>query len=202
MRDVFPHSLDAFLTWLINFIAAATVNMGVLKLDQIQIDGLTALKDELIVLRDGVTTAKATLKKAVSDKDEKQDETHTVIRKTVKAIYALDVAPGILDALGLKVHDTEPSHEVPNQVSKVIAKGLSTGGNKVYWDSNGNPGHTQYIVEAKYDSDSEYHLVDVVTATKFFHEGQTPGVRVSYRIIARRGNLRSIPSESAVVYDN
>jgi len=43
-------------------------------------------------------------------------------------------------------------------------------------------------------------LVDVTSATKFNHTGQTPGVKAVYRVRARRGTAVSEPSNEAVVY--
>jgi hypothetical protein len=42
--------------------------------------------------------------------------------------------------------------------------------------------------------------VDAVTATKYEHLGQTPGVRATYRIKARRRAVLSDPSNEAVIY--
>ena len=46
-----------------------------------------------------------------------------------------------------------------------------------------------------------YTMVDVVTKTKYDHKNQTPGVKVSYRILAKRGEKLSGHSNIATVYD-
>ena len=43
-------------------------------------------------------------------------------------------------------------------------------------------------------------IIDVVTSSAYDHTNQTPGVKSQYRIKAKRGDLESGPSNTAVVY--
>jgi len=200
MRDVFPKGLAAFIAWLLNFNTEAEVNMILLNMTQPQIDELKVQHTKLVTAQTNVVATKAAAKDAVESKDMAMEETAVIVRKWVNIFRAMEIPDNILESLGLKVHDTIPSHEVPNPATLLVVKGLGVGINELDWNGNLNKSGTQYIIEAKYGLEAPFQMVDTVTATKYQHEGQTPGVAVFYRITARRGKLKSIPSETVGVY--
>jgi len=57
------------------------------------------------------------------------------------------------------------------------------------------------LIEAKYGVDGTFNVVDTVTATKYDHKGQTPGVPAWYRITPRRGKLIGESYEVVSVYN-
>ena len=200
MADVLPRSLAALIAWLFNFNTEAEINMILLNMTQPNIDELKVLHTKLVTAQTNVVATKAAAKEAVKSKDMAMDETGVIVRKRVNLIRAMEIPDNILESLGLKVHDTIPSHEEPNQATNLQVEGLGVGINELDWDGNLNKSGTQYIIEAKYGLEAPFQIVDTVTATKYRHEGQTPGVAVFYRITARRGKLKSIPSETVGVY--
>jgi len=101
---------------------------------------------------------------------------------------------------GLPIHDTTPSVIVPVQCTDLKATGTQSGTNVLDWKSGGNKPGTIYVIEKKFKDDPEFSYVDVSTSTKYNHKGQTPGVFMLYRIIAKRGDQLSEPSNEASVY--
>ena len=141
------------------------------------------------------------MKQSVEQRNNTKKLCITDIRDTAKVIQANKNIPSdLIEALGLPKHDTTPSHEVPNQPTKLRVEGLDVGINLLDWDKNNNKPHTQYIIEAKYLADEKFMVIDTVTATRYQHNGQKAGVAVYYRITPRRGRLVGIPSETVGIY--
>lgn len=57
-------------------------------------------------------------------------------------------------------------------------------------------------VAAAYHGTTDWEIIVVSTMTKFKHMGQAPGSEIAYRVYARKRNLESAPSNSAIVYLN
>jgi len=201
MANFFPYNVDELIGWFRNYIAVATANMATLKLSQEEIDALTANLTALETAQTKVISNKAILKQIVEQRDNTKKLCVTDIRDTAKLIQADKKIPSdLIEALGLPKHDTTPSHEVPNQPTKLQVEGLDVGINILDWDKNNNKPNTQYIIEAKYLADDKFVVIDTVTATKYQHNGQKAGVAVYYRITPRRGKLVGIPSETVGIY--
>ena len=202
MPRFYSRSLEEFVNWFRTFIAVAEANMGTLSVDQVKIDEWKALLAELEAAMNTVELTKSAARQAVKDKDKKWEETIDVTGE-YNGIFQNDkkIPQSLIEALGLRVHDTTPSHEVPFQPSNFTVKGFDIGKNKLKWNRNGNKSGTQYIIEVKYALDGEFQNVDKVTATSYDHQKQTPGVPAWYRITLRRGKLVGDPSETVAVYN-
>lgn len=201
MPRFFPLSIEEFINWFRNFINVAAENMVILNLTQDQIDGLSTLLAELVAAVDNVVHTKAAAKNAVEHKNNKFKEATTVVGD-LNGIFQVTkgIESELIVRLGLHKHDKVPSHEVPNKVEDLKVSGTETGINKSNWDANGNKAGTQYIIEVKYALDGQFQNVDTVTATKYDHHGQKPGVPAWYRITSRRGKLVGEPSNTVGVY--
>jgi hypothetical protein len=202
MSSFFPRGLEEYVNWFRTFIAVAEANMGTLNVDQAKIDEWKVLLDELEAAMNAVELTKSAARQAVKDKDKKWDETIEVVGE-YNGIFQNDkkIPQSLIEALGLRVHDTTPSHEVPFQPTGFTVKGLDIGKNRMNWNRNGNKSGTGYTIEVKYALDGEFQVVDTVTATKYDHQKQTPGVPAWYRITPRRGKLVGDPSETVAVYN-
>jgi hypothetical protein len=78
--------------------------------------------------------------------------------------------------------------------------GYDNGTNALTGKRNGNAPGTQFVIEAMIGAATAYALVDIVTTTKYDYRNQKPGVRVVYRVRARKSGNTSDPSNQAIVY--
>ncbi|MBC8384813.1 MAG: fibronectin type III domain-containing protein [Candidatus Cloacimonetes bacterium] len=106
----------------------------------------------------------------------------------------------IIQECGLPRHDTTPSVIVAVEPTDLKAVGKESGTISLNWKSGGNKQGTIYVIENKHEGDADFKFVDVSTATKYNHKGQTPGVFVLYRVLAKRGTQLSEPSNEVAVY--
>jgi len=81
----------------------------------------------------------------------------------------------------------------------MIAEGFSSGTTVLNWTRAGNPSGTDYI-EGQFGTSTTWTNVGHTSKTTFRHTGQTPGVRVVYRVRAQIGDAISEPSNEAIVY--
>ncbi len=124
-----------------------------------------------------------------------------VIRKDVRIIQSLPgITPQLLEAAGLPVHDTIHTPRNVHQPQDLTAEGTPQDESILDWDAGENFPGTLYQIEAQKDVNVGFVMIDVVTKTKYHHKGQTPGVRVDYRVRAKRDGEVSIPSNVATVY--
>ena len=47
---------------------------------------------------------------------------------------------------------------------------------------------------------SLFEQIGATTKTRFDHTGQTPGAKATYRVLAERADMSSLPSQSVTVY--
>ena len=93
-----------------------------------------------------------------------------------------------------------PLPRQPSAPSDLVATGTSDGTNHLKWKRNGNRQGTIFIIEGKIGAATTWSIVAAVTNSAYRHTNQTPGVKAEYRIKAKRGDLESGPSNTAVVY--
>lgn len=201
MSNFFPRSVEELIAWFKNFVTVAGNNLAALNYTIADIEAMNALLSALETAQTNVIATKAAAKQAVELKDTNKTRVVQDIRSRAKIIQAdYKIPNNIREALGLPVYDTIPSHEVPYQITNLTVEGFDFGSNKLNWDKNGNKPGTQYIIEAQYGVDGAFQVIDTVTATRYDHKGQTPGVAVYYRITPRRGKLLGDPSSTVGVY--
>ena len=112
-----------------------------------------------------------------------------------------EITPELLEAAGLHEHDKIPTPIVLYVPDSLTAEGDDKGDNRLRWKAGENKPHIMYAVEAKIDPSPDFVMIDVVTKTNYVHKGQTPGVRVSYRVRAKKNEAVSAPSNVATVYE-
>jgi hypothetical protein len=82
----------------------------------------------------------------------------------------------------------------------LVATGTSDGTNSLKWNRSGNRQGTTFIIEAKIGDSNVWTMIDAVTNSTYKHKNQTPGVKVQYRVRAKRGDFESGYTNVAVVY--
>ena len=201
MANFYPTNDADFAVWLGNFITIANVNLIPLGLTAADITALTALKTDLDAKVAAANAARATAVSATAALKASRKNANIQASFRGKAITANpNVANSIKEQLGLNVRDTILTPIIPLVPAGVVAQAFANGTHVVSWSANGNKGGTQYLVEAKFGNATAFTFVNVTTKTKLEHTGQTPGVRVVYRVKARRGDNESGYSGEAIVY--
>ena len=110
------------------------------------------------------------------------------------------VSKSLMELLGFDIktqHFGIPGISVPIEL---FVNGTSDGINHLKFNRNANRQGTNFIIEAKIADSTSWVIIDVITNTKYDHKNQTPGVRVQYRVRAKRGELESTASNIATVY--
>jgi len=126
----------------------------------------------------------------------------TALRITAQIIQNYpEITPDLLEAAGLPVHDTIPTPVVLYTPEALTAVANDKGESHLDWKAGENKPRTMYAVEGKISPATEFSLIDVVTKTGYIHKEQTPGVRVSYRVRAKKDEEVSSASNVATVYE-
>jgi hypothetical protein len=145
--------------------------------------------------------AQAAARGAVADCTAEKADTIELIGRYA-AIFKANpaVSDELIAQLGLPPRNNGGDHLPVYDPANLAATGCSNGVNKLNWERNGNfPGVT-YLIEAAYDGTTDWELIDAVSKTRYEHTDQTPGREVSYRVFAKRRNLKSGPSNTATIY--
>ncbi len=111
-----------------------------------------------------------------------------------------NVATGFIEIAGFNVVDGVKTTTAPVAPTDLVVTGTSDGINKLTWKRNGNKQGTLFMIEARSGDSGAWLIIDTVTNTKYEHKNQVPGVKIQYRIKAKRGTKESTASNMAVVY--
>ncbi len=164
------------------------------------VSGLAALRADFNTKLAAALAAKAALANAVAEKDASRATLQNTLRRLAKRIQA---DPTVTDdarrAAGIPVPDRVRSTNAPITPSQLVAVEDGSSAALLSWNSNGNTSGIRYVVEKRVGNAGEWSLVDVVSATKKRVVGLTPGVRVDFRVKARRGAVDSDPSSVSSV---
>lgn len=199
--DYIPKSDLAFQDWTGNFISVANLNLVTLGLTSAD---MTPLQTDKSVLDASITDSesKSALAKAATTKKEVvRKATESKARALVKRIQAkADVPADLKRQLQITVPGSTPS--APPQVPlNLVANILSGGTYELSWKRNGNISSAIFIVEALYGTNPEFVQIGAVTKTTFICSGNPPGLKITFRIKAQKGDIFSPYSNHAVVND-
>jgi hypothetical protein len=183
---------------LANVLAASFADYGLLAADVMPITNAL----ELFVTRlNQSEAAKAAALTAVANKDEARDALEALVRPMVRQIQE---RPAVTDearlAAGIPIRDTVRTSSAPIAPLGLVATLASPRSANLAWNSNGNASGVDYVIEKRVNNAGEWMLVDVVRGTRKLVSGLTAGVRVDFRIRARRGSQTSDPSNTASIY--
>lgn len=185
-----------------NFNTVANANLATLTtLSAGDITALTAIKTNLdAAIADRIAKEEAAEAATVVVKSN-MDAGNAALDLRLKKVVSVAGLPNALATqLGLHLRDTVPTSVVAVAPTNLTAKGADTGVTQLIWKSGGNASGTTYVIEARPGSTGAFVFVNITTKTRFSHTGQTSGVRMEYRVKARRATNESPFSNTAVVY--
>lgn len=190
-------------TMMQTFTTVATANSAALGLtpgNLTEISGQNTLYNTSL---NDQTAAQAVAKGAVADCTLEKKDTVDLLSK-FNAIFKANpaVTDELIDQLGLPPRSDGGDHLPVFVPTNLAGMGCSNGVNSLKWANGGNAKGVNYVVEASYDNGGTWEIVDVVTTIKMDHYDQTPGQPVSYRVYAKRRNLKSAPSNVATIYQS
>jgi hypothetical protein len=200
-NDFIPTADLDYQAWLVNFATVANANLIALGLVAGDMTPVTTGQTAFNAAIPDVVTKRQAFEQAVQNKKTTRKTSVTSVRVVVRKIQANPAVTNALKAqLGITVRDILPTPILPTPPLELVARGLDSGTNILNWRRGDNKPSMKFVIEAKIGTAAAWSLVDVVTATRFSHLGQTPGVPVVYRVRARRGSDVSEPSNEASVY--
>lgn len=200
-KKIYPANDAEFAIWLANFILKADLHKSVLNLTATQI---TEINTKLTQFNTDLALKQQKKEESVAQtalvKNQRKflNKLVGLLNQGFKGIDGL--ASNILEEMGLDPNEGNLSNTPPSAPTDLVATGTSDGINSLKWNRNGNRQGTTFIIDAKIANSTDWLMIDAVTGSKYKHKNQTPGVKVQYRIRAKRGELESGTSNTAVVY--
>lgn len=202
MNKPYYHMSKPELRVMFNTLSTvAAANTGALGLSPAQ---LTEIQNQNTLFATSVTdqqNAQAAARGAVADcTTERADSIELIGRYAAMWKANPAVSDELIAQLGLPPRNQGGDHLPVFAPADLAALGCSNGVNSLKWNRNGNFSGVSYVIEAAYDGTTDWEIVDVSSLTKFDHADQVPGREVAYRVYARRRNIESAPSNTAIVY--
>jgi hypothetical protein len=200
-KSFYPANDAEFAVWFANLLGKATTNKTTLKLTA---ERLTALDAKLNAFNENLA-----LKQQKKDEATAQTTLVKNLRKDLNREAGLlntgfkgieDLPPNVLEELGLKVGEASVGTTPPAAPADLVVLGTSDGVNSLKWNRSGNRQGTMFIIEARIGDSKIWTIIDAVTGSSYKHKNQTPGVTAQYRVKAKRGELESGYTNTAVVY--
>jgi len=201
MADYLPTTVGSLIQWADRWVSVLTANPADFALSAPAVADSAALVAAFKTSVAELNALKNQLKAAASKQRSAQAAMEKDLRAKGRYILA---SPNVDNAhrrlAGYKIRDTKPTDSIPIPVIGLAAFGGGDGVNHLRWDTNGNKPGTHYNIEAKIGDSQYWVMVGHTAAKRWKHKGQTPGVRIVYRICSQRGQLISTPSNLAIVY--
>jgi hypothetical protein len=198
-----PRSDAEFKEFSTNFAKKVGIHKAELPVSEAQVTELDNNSSNFNTKYTVHIDAQDTAEGATVDKNESRKTLVVNIRDVAGAIQADKSVPNNLrEILGLPVHDTTHSvinPEVPEDLTAIVSLDKII---QLDWKAGLNKPGTMYAVEAKIGDAAQYSLIDMTTKTKYAHKNQTPGIKINYRIYAKRADKVSPHSNIATVYDD
>jgi hypothetical protein len=181
-----------------NALVADEVAYGITPEQSAAVDvALTAFTTKLAA----ADAAKGAFSVAVAEKDAARVAYEALVRPLVRLIQE---TPTVTDEArtnaGLPIRDTVRTSSAPIAPAQLVATLPSPTSAALAWNSNGNASGVQYVVEKRVNNLGDWLTVDVVTSTRHLVQGLAAGIRVDFRVRARRRTATSDPSNTAAVY--
>ena len=200
MANAVPDTESGLSQWIANFVTNAGSRVAELGITSADLTALTALRADLDAKVTAETSAKAA---ALAATAAKRTALKNALTQAAFRAKAIAVNPNIAASTKELLRVNTPAPKVstpPTPPSDVAVTPFANGINRLNWNRNTNGQGTKFIIEAKRSTNGAWQYVDVVTAAKYDHINQTPGVPIMYRVRAKRGNLESVPSPDTVAY--
>lgn len=188
------------LAWMDNFVSVTTTTPAQYGTTKAQIDSLKAKADELRANIATRQTADEAAKAAVASQKASRQSSEpdaSYLNTVIKA------DPNVSDAdkQAAGIETAKPrSKTAPIRPEDLVANGFEDGRNVLKWNREGNKPNTQFIVESKDATATDFSYLATTTETKYEHLGVKPGTRYTYRVKAQRSGEESTYSNEAMVY--
>jgi hypothetical protein len=202
MPDTFRKlSNPNFVIWAANLVTFYNANKAATNLSGSKVEDLAAkqaLLAENLALRqslnDRVDAVNNDIKLLRNDANDIASQISTLVKRDSA------VTNSTVEQLGFSANKAVSTSSTPNTPTDLVGKGTSDGINSLKWNRNGNRQGVMFIIEAKIGDAANYTMVDAVTGSRFEHVDQIPGVKIQYRVKAKRSNAESGFSNVAIVY--
>lgn len=200
-KPIYPSNDAEFALWFANLINKGATHKTTLKLTTEQ---LSALGEKLTAFNENLALKQQKREESVAQTalvKNLRDDLNKEVGLLNNGFKGIDGLPSnIIEELGLNVSDDRNAGSTPNAPADLVATGTSDGTNSLKFSRSGNRQGTTFIIEAKIGDSNSWVMMDAVTGSNYKHKNQTPGVKVQYRVKAKRGDLESGYSNTAVVY--
>jgi hypothetical protein len=208
MSNFLPDKDRDLVAWANNFITVATANLDALGLLSSDLTGLVGGAADMGTDLDTMTGLKAQFEAQVADKNDTRSFLESSARTLAKRIQAKGgVSTSLKVALGINANTGTRNRTAPVQPATLVATPQADGTNALHWNKAGNKQNTQYAVLAKsltegasVTADTDWTMVGLTTASRFKHNGVTPGSPMAYKVMAVRAGNSSLPSLPVTVY--
>ena len=199
--DYLPNNDAEFQLWLANFVTVAGANtaaLGLLPADVTALSGAqSTFGGNLGQMKAMQASAKAAVATKITSRKAINNQVRTLVRR-IQGNPAVSVA--LKNQLVINPRNTPKTHTPPAQPTSLLASPDTSGVNSLAWNRNGNKPATTFVIEAMLGASTTFEAVGTTTKTRFDHTGQTPGMKATYRVIAERADMSSLPSQSVTVY--
>lgn len=197
-RDFIPKEDGNLVGWFNNFATQCDSYSTLLGLTAAEVASIEAASSNFSTAWNGMNTAHAAAKEATTNKNTVRRNSVSLARQFAREFKANPTVPeSLLEALGV-VGSGGTTPVVP--VTALSGVGQSDGVNQLRWNRNGNSQGTTFVVEYRIGTVGDWLFAGVTSRTRFSHTNQQPGVEISYRVIASRSGVNSVPCSPVVLY--
>ncbi|MCX6155148.1 MAG: fibronectin type III domain-containing protein [Candidatus Kapabacteria bacterium] len=203
MADFIPSSDTIYQDWLANFITVANANLSTLGLLSTEMTALSTDKSDFDTAITDSETKQAAAKAATERKKLTRETSEVLARALVKRIQA---RTGVTNDLKAQLQITVPGSgsgptPIPFPPTDLVANIVGSGSYELKWKRNGNATNTLFVIEALIGTASTWATVFVTSKLTYTHAGNTPGVRIVYRVKGQHGEIQGPFSNYAIVND-
>lgn len=197
MADI-PQNARELAREVTRFCDGAAADPGAVGSDAAELADLRVFAQTLLTAEDEKDAAKDTFDGKVTAADDAQTALETAWRPARRDAY------NTADDEELRLVGLEPRKEraltTPLAPSELLATPSADGINRLTWKRGDDVDSTLYDIEAQTGNSPDFALVYTTGARRFDHKNQTPGVKITYRVSARRRGISSGFSNLAQVY--
>jgi alpha-mannosidase len=184
-----------------NFVAICVAEASTLGLTSAQVTGLQATFDMFDTSLTNLETKIQEKESATTDKDQKRDAFRTLVRAYAKRFRANTAIPdALLSQLAVAPHKVKGTKSAPTQPLSLLANPDAAGTVFLSWEKNGNISGTTYQIESQEPGDTSWTIIGTTTRAKFTFTGNPVGNEMSFRVIAIRRGINSLPSLPVTIF--
>jgi len=201
MQSYLPRTGYAFSAWGQNFKDKCFTDQVTLGLSPAEFTSIEDAANAYTAAFDAVETTKLAYEGAVAAK-RLAHEAATEIFQTFAMEFKANpnLTPELKASLGLKVN---PTPSGPVQIpTNLTATAFTNGTIKLRWDRNGNAQKTMFKIQAQFEGETQWQIIDTITATRYTVQNVVLGQPITFRIIASRGGANSDASNAVGVFTN